>query len=503
METFALAAISLTISISLFIKQKRSPAQLSFAFLCLALFLQKTGTFFYGIFGADFWKAISYLGALSIPPSLIAFCRSFLNRQKFPSRKIVISTASGSFLLTAICLTPCYDWPYLNLVFYLYLGSAMVYCYTALIDSIKMKGSDIERERLIYVAIACALAAALSVFDIFHSYGYDIPSMSNIAIAVLIYFTLIIITYSRLPELHEIMVRALIVFALVLFVTIIFYLITGLFGKNTVLPLNSVLMASFIIVIFIDPAKLILKKIAARFFFEGRDVSVSLYAIDEEIEKERSMLLEEMSTGLAHEIRNPLSSIKGAAQYLKSEVGSAQNHKLLGIIVEETDRLNSVVSQFLNYARPYSMNAEAQDINRIVDKVISLIKAAGLPENIVIEKNPDPDLPDVKMDGEQMIQVVLNIALNSVEAMSEGGILSFATAKIKDDGDKTLEIAIRDTGCGISKDELRNIFKPFFTTKKKGAGLGLSVCQRIIKNHGGRIDVESTPGSGTVFFIRI
>jgi len=102
-----------------------------------------------------------------------------------------------------------------------------------------------------------------------------------------------------------------------------------------------------------------------------------------------------------------------------------------------------------------------------------------------------------------MIQVVLNIALNSVEAMSEGGILSFATAKIKDDGDKTLEIAIRDTGCGISKDELRNIFKPFFTTKKKGAGLGLSVCQRIIKNHGGRIDVESTPGSGTVFFIRI
>jgi len=285
METFALAAISLTISISLFIKQKRSPAQLSFAFLCLALFLQKTGTFFYGIFGADFWKAISYLGALSIPPSLIAFCRSFLNRQKFPSRKIVISTASGSFLLTAICLTPCYDWPYLNLVFYLYLGSAMVYCYTALIDSIKMKGSDIERERLIYVAIACALAAALSVFDIFHSYGYDIPSMSNIAIAVLIYFTLIIITYSRLPELHEIMVRALIVFALVLFVTIIFYLITGLFGKNTVLPLNSVLMASFIIVIFIDPAKLILKKIAARFFFEGRDVSVSLYAIDEEIEK--------------------------------------------------------------------------------------------------------------------------------------------------------------------------------------------------------------------------
>ncbi|MBW2649355.1 MAG: hypothetical protein JRC53_06065 [Deltaproteobacteria bacterium] len=473
METFALAVVSLTISISLFIKKKRSPVQ-----LC-------------------------YLGALSFPPLLIAFCRSFLNRQDVPPRKIIISAAVGSFLLAAVCLTPCYGWPYLNLVFYLYIGSAMAYCYMALADSIKTKEPGVEKKRLIYVAIACALAAALSVSDIFHCYGYEIPSMSNIAIAVLIYFTLIIITHPRLPELHEIMVRALIVFTLVLFVTITFYLIASLFGKNTILPLNSALMASFVIVIFIDPVKLILKKISDRLFFEGRDVFVSLYAIDEEIEKEKSMLLEEMATGLAHEIRNPLSSIKGAAQYLKSEAGSAQNHKLLGIIVDETDRLNSVVSQFLNYASPYSMNAEAQDINRIIDKVISLIRAAGLPENIVIEKNPDPDLPDVKVDGEQMIQVVLNIALNGVEAMPEGGTLSFTTARIESGGDKTVEIAIRDTGCGISRDDLRNIFKPFFTTKKKGAGLGLSVCQRIVKNHGGRIDVESTPGSGTVFFTRI
>ncbi|MBW2545049.1 MAG: hypothetical protein JRD43_06215, partial [Deltaproteobacteria bacterium] len=355
----------------------------------------------------------------------------------------------------------------------------------------------------IYIAIACALAAALSVSDIFHYYGYGIPSMSNIAIAILIYFTLIIITHPRLPELHEIMVRAFIVLALVLFVTIIVYLITGLFGENTILPLNSVLMASFVIVISIDPAKLVLKKIASRFFFEGKDVFVSLYAIDEEIEKEKSVLLEEMSTGLAHEIRNPLSSIKGAAQYLKSETESTQNHKLLGVIVEETDRLNGVVSQFLDYARPYSMNAEMQDVNRIIDKVISLIKTAGLPENIVIEKNLDNNFPDVKMDGEQMIQVILNIALNAIEAMPEGGTLGLATAGIENGAGKTIEIAVSDTGCGISRDDLRNIFKPFFTTKKKGTGLGLSVCQRIVKNHGGRIDVESTPGIGTVVFIRI
>ena len=503
METFALAAVSLTISISLFIKKKRAPVHLSFAFLCLALFLHKAGIFFYGIFGANSWKSVGYLGALSISPLLITFCRFFLNRRKGPSKKIIISTAFGSLLLAAVCLTPYYEWPYLNLVVYLYIGFAMVYCYGTLVNSIKTKEPDVEKERLFYIAIACALAAALSVSDIFHYYGYRIPSMSNIAIAMLLYFTLIIITHPRLPELHEIMVRAFIVLALVLFVTIIIYLITGLFGGDAVLLLNSVLMASFVVVISIDPAKLILKKIASRFFFEGREVFVSLYAIDEEIEKEKSMLLEEMATGLAHEIRNPLSSIKGAAQYLKSEAGSTENQKLLSVIVEETDRLNGVVSQFLDYARPYSMNAEIQDLNRIIDKVISLIKTAGKQENVIIEKNLDDNLPGVEIDGEQIIQVVLNIALNAIEAMPEGGTLSLATAIIENSGGKTIEIAVRDTGCGISKDDLRNIFKPFFTTKEKGTGLGLSVCQRIVKNHGGRIDIESTPGSGTVVFIRI
>ena len=503
MEPFALAAVSLTISISLFIKKERSHVQLFFAFLCLALFLQKTGTFFSEIFDTNFWKSINYLGTFSIPPLLTALCRSFLNRQKIPSKKTILSTACGSLLLAAVCLTLCSGWPYLNLVLYLYIGFAMAYCYVILVNSIRTKEPDVEKKRLTYITIACALAAVLSVSDIFHFYGYSIPSMSNIAIAILLYFTLIIITYHRLPELHEIMVRTLIVFALVLFVTITFYLIAGLFGGTAILPLKSALMASFVIVISIDPAKLVLKKIASRFFFEGRNVLVSLYAIDEEIEKEKSMLLEEMATGLAHEIRNPLGSIKGAAQYLESEAGSTENKRLLNVIVEETDRLNGVVSQFLDYARPYSMNAEIQDINRIIDKVISLIKTDGRSENIVIEKSLDKNLTALRMDGEQMIQVVLNIALNAIEAMPEGGTLGFATASIESGGGKTTEIAIRDTGCGIGKADLKNIFKPFFTTKKRGTGLGLSVCQRIVTNHCGRIDVESTPDRGTVVFIRI
>ncbi len=504
METFALAAISLTIAISLLIKKMKIPAHQTFALVCLALFFQKAGAFSYEIFNAYAWKIVSYIGALAIPPFLAAFCRIFLNRKKLFSKRVILAGTLVSLLLTAFLFTSGYKWPYMGIIIYLYNGAALIYCYAVLIDSIKKETPGVGRKGMIYTAIACALTVILSISDIFHYYGSAMPPLSNIAIAALIYFTLIIITHHRMPEIHEIMVRALIVFALVIFATITFYFVISLFGKNSGGLLNSVLMASFIIVIFIDPVKMLLKKAAAHIFFEGRsDVAISLYSLDEEVEKEKSMLLEEMATGLAHEIRNPLGAIKGAAQYLKSETEFPQNQKLLDVIVEETDRLNGVMSQFLNYARPHSIDATNQDVNRIIARVVSLVKTAGLPENVVIEENLSAGLPAIKIDGEQMIQVILNMTLNGIEAMPDGGVLRLTTARIENDETKKIEITVSDTGSGIEEKDMGNIFKPFFTTKKKGTGLGLPVCQRIIKSHGGTIDLESVPGEGTTFFIRI
>jgi signal transduction histidine kinase len=126
-----------------------------------------------------------------------------------------------------------------------------------------------------------------------------------------------------------------------------------------------------------------------------------------------------------------------------------------------------------------------------------------LADGVSIEKELHQDLPFVMIDKEQIMQVILNIALNGIEAMPAGGRLIFRTTRIDKEGREGVGISIRDTGKGMDKDEIRNIFKPFFTTKKRGIGVGLAVSSRIIKNHKGRIRVKSIPGQGSVFYITL
>jgi signal transduction histidine kinase len=166
------------------------------------------------------------------------------------------------------------------------------------------------------------------------------------------------------------------------------------------------------------------------------------------------------------------------------------------------NRLNAVVNQFLDYARPYTFNFKTQNINALIQKAISIIAANRLAENISIQEELH-DLPNIDVDDQQLMQVILNIALNGIESMPQGGTLTFRTSRIEATDGDAVGITIRDTGQGISKEALKNIFKPFFTTKERGTGLGLAICQKIIKEHGGLIRVKSLPGQGSVFFIRL
>lgn len=503
METFTLATVSLVIAISLIVSKKRGPACLSFAVLCLALFVHKGAAFFFGIFFSGFWKIVEYLGLVAIPTCAIRFTLSLISRHTFLSKRDVISSGIFSGFLAIALFTPLYRGIYLDTLLYLYAGLVLLICYASLLRYIKKRPPGVERTRMVYLSVACTATAVLSILDLVYYYGYAFPPVSNLFIAMLLYFVMILITHPHLPELHELMARALVVSIVTLFAAIIFTLIAGLFGSGVSPPLTHILLASFIIVIAIEPFKIVLKIIFNYIYPEGKDVFTSLYALDEKLEKEKSLLLEEMAPVLAHEIRNPLGSIKGAAQYLRSESNTGENQRLLDIIIEEVDRLNSVVSQFLNYAKPYTINLKTQDVNQVIEKAIAIVKASDRLGNISIEKELRSDLPMVDIDAEQLVQVILNISFNAIEAMPAGGTLIFRTSKIESGDGGAVGISIRDTGTGIKKEEMKNIFKPFFTTKERGVGLGLAICQKIIKNHGGYIRVKSIPHQGSIFYIRL
>ncbi|HEX4459179.1 MAG TPA: ATP-binding protein [Polyangia bacterium] len=235
-------------------------------------------------------------------------------------------------------------------------------------------------------------------------------------------------------------------------------------------------------------------------------------------ERDRLAALGEMAAGLAHEIRNPLGAIKGAAQLLTptSDDGHgvpAEAREFLGIIVEEANRLNRVVSQFLDYARPYRGEPQPLDVNEVVRKSAQLVPPppvpgdpAGTPQQPVeVSLQLADDLPRARADAEQLRQVFLNLAINAVQAMPAGGKLTISTA-LRKGGRRGgpaqfLEVRFRDTGVGIVASELKNLFIPFYTTKDKGTGLGLPISQRIVENHGGTIEVRSRVNVGSTFTV--
>jgi two-component system sensor histidine kinase HydH len=227
-------------------------------------------------------------------------------------------------------------------------------------------------------------------------------------------------------------------------------------------------------------------------------------------ERDRLAALGQMAAGLAHEIRNPLGSIKGAAQYLQPAEGPAQSadastREFLDIIVEEVDRLNKIVSQFLDYARPYRGDQSPLDLNDVVRKTMNLIEKERSGSRVEIVMNLVDGLPQVRADAQQLRQVFLNLAINAFDAMPQGGRLQVSTSLRRSTrrgaSAAFLEIRFRDDGIGIPPADLRNLFIPFFTTKEKGTGLGLPISQRIIENHGGTIEVRSQPGSGSTFTV--
>jgi signal transduction histidine kinase len=228
-------------------------------------------------------------------------------------------------------------------------------------------------------------------------------------------------------------------------------------------------------------------------------------------ERDRLAALGEMAAGLAHEIRNPLGAIKGAAQLLMTADGTvaapgAETAEFLQIIVEEANRLNNVVTRFLDYARaerPGREGADKVDLNNVLRKTVQLLQQ-DLPKNVELRVRTDDHLPLVAGDPESLLQVFLNLGQNALQAMPDGGTLEVLTTRRRRSRlgyGQFCEVRFRDTGIGIPRDRLKKLFIPFYTTKQKGTGLGLAISHRIINQHGGTIEVRSTIGQGSTFSV--
>ena len=240
-----------------------------------------------------------------------------------------------------------------------------------------------------------------------------------------------------------------------------------------------------------------------------RDLT-NVYKIQEEILRmDRLVSLGKLASGIAHELRNPLAGIKTTDQALGEEMsGDDSRREYLHRITKEIDRLNDLLKTFFSFAKPQNLNLAHCHIKDIINEIIPFLIKEIADKGIRFIETYDPQLPKIKVDKTQMHQVFLNLFLNAIQAMPNGGELRIEASPMISDplkGSKqnSIKVVISDTGRGIPSHIVHKIFDPFFTTKPKGIGLGLSITYQIIKKHGGTIKVESEWERGTSFVINL
>ncbi len=240
-----------------------------------------------------------------------------------------------------------------------------------------------------------------------------------------------------------------------------------------------------------------------------RDLT-NVYKIQEEILRmDRLVSLGKLASGIAHELRNPLAGIKTTAQALGEEMsGDDSRREYLNRITKEIDRLNDLLKTFFSFAKPQNLNLVHCHIKDIINEIIPFLIKEIADKGIRFIETYHPQLPKVQVDKTQMHQVFLNLFLNAIQAMPNGGELKIQASPILStsvEGFKQnfIKVVISDTGRGIPPHIVQKIFDPFFTTKPKGIGLGLSITYQIIKKHGGTVKVESQWEKGTSFIINL
>ncbi len=212
---------------------------------------------------------------------------------------------------------------------------------------------------------------------------------------------------------------------------------------------------------------------------------------------ERLAALGQLTAGLAHELRNPLGTMKGSAEVLRQNVASenAVAREMAGFIAAEVDRTNSLITRFLDFARPLELRRKPAELTEVIDRAVAQLENHRPRFDVSVYKNYSPDIKPFPLDAELMERVIYNLLENAAQATPPGGAITVKTRPLAGG----VEISVIDRGAGITPENVESIFNPFFTTKSDGVGLGLAIVAKIVGEHGGTMAVESEPGQGSVF----
>ncbi|MFC1703557.1 nitrogen regulation protein NR(II) [Candidatus Omnitrophota bacterium] len=352
----------------------------------------------------------------------------------------------------------------------------------------------------------------LGIIDFLAKYGFEVYPIGYIFIPIFAFITAYSIVKHHILDIEIVLKKGLVYSILVGIITIIYLLLVVLVEKllQGMMGYQSIVIsaaAALVIALLFIPLKNKIQNFVDRVFFKGTfsQIAQEKELMQQELERsERLKAVATLASGMAHEIKNPLTAIKTFSEYLPEKKDDAEFlNKFSKIVGSEVDRIDSLVHQLLDFAKPAPLKLQKININVLLDETLTILNNEFIKHKITVTKELTlTNNRKIQADLNQLKQAFLNLFLNAIDSMPKGGSLIVRTLR-QTTTKQSIEIAISDTGCGISKKDLPRLFDPFFSTKENGAGLGLSITHEIIKNHGGKIRVESKNGKGSTFMVEL
>ncbi len=449
--------------------------------LCLALFAWQMGEGLRAATAASHWKYLRLVASSVAPAFLFHFVMHFVRREREFAKitsllygitaLFALLTAGALFIGVIRALVDHWIW---NIVYIVFLFPFLLLAFFLLLRRQREAESRVERNATNFIALGIVVGAFSGFVDLTVALGNPFPPLGHIGGLASTLILAVAILRHRLLDMDIPFQRILLILAVAASAVIVVVAFSTRVGGER----GDLLLA---VTAFVIVAVLAVYRLALRAWYERRE------------QQRRLALLGTMAAGVAHEIRNPLAAIKGAAQFVQKDLEAkryeGESVEYMKLVIEETDRLNQVVESFLDLTRPLSPDRRPVELSKLVDEVVTLQRAAGGPA-IDFERE---SRPTISADPDLVKVAVGNILRNAVEAAARRVVVRVRALR------NHAEIEIEDDGSGIPAERMDQLFQPFFTTKARGTGLGLVTARRIVESHGGEIGARNVQPRGARF----